>query len=70
MEGRQQMINTTIEDIQKQSEFCMDLMNRLNIRIQSGTWEYGRLNGHTQAEADVIRLRRELNDLRKMLYPY
>lgn len=64
------MIDTTIEDIQKQSEFCADLMNRLNTGIQTGTWVYGRLSNYTQAEADVIRLRRELNDLRKMLYPY
>lgn len=66
------MIDTTIKDIQKQSEFCADLMNRLNENIQSGTWEYGHLKNHThtQAESYIIRLRRELNDLRKMLYPY
>lgn len=64
------MIDTTFEDIQKQSEFCADLMNRLNNDIQTGTWAYGRLSNHTQAESGIIRLRRELNDLRKMLYPY
>lgn len=58
-----------LETIKKQSAFCLDLMERLNDSIQSHeerSW-YWHLEGHTQKETDVIRLRRELNALREML---
>lgn len=59
-----------LEDIKSQSQFCTELILRLNTDIQNADWHYGAVRGHSRMEADIIRLRRELNDLRKMLYPY
>lgn len=61
-----------ILEIQGQSMFCAELMARLNADIQTGKkadWNDG-LEHHAQMEADIIRLRRELNKLRKMLDPW
>lgn len=55
-----------IEKVRKQSAFCMDLMERLNDKIQNAGVLYGRVEYHT----DIIRLRRELKDLRDMLMQY
>ncbi len=59
-----------IEKVRKQSSFCMDLMERLNDKIQNAGVLYGRVEYHTRKEKDIIRLRRELNDLRDMLMQY
>ena len=57
-------------DILIQSEFCENLMMRLHNKILLAEISYGKFEGYTQMENDIIRLRRELNELRKMLYPY
>lgn len=57
----------------EQIRFCKDLMNRLdksfaeNIDFES-CW-YG-IRNHSQMSNDIVRLRRELNTLNKLLYPY
>lgn len=53
--------------IEKQSEFCRELMGRINADISEQKMEYGHLTMHSRIENDIVRLRRELNDLRKML---
>ena len=57
-------------DIKKQTKFCTELMLRLNDDVQNAEIDYGVVTNHSRMEADIIRLRREPNDLRKMLYPY
>lgn len=55
----------------KQAEFCEELMTRLNFEIhgaKESIYKWG--DGYTKMQADVIRLRRELNTLRKMLNPW
>jgi hypothetical protein len=57
----------------KQSDFCKELMDRLaksineNINMDSSWWG---IRNHSQISNDIIRLRRELNDLNKLMYPY
>lgn len=61
-----------MKDIKLQSEFCTELMLRLNEEIQkSGVEKYtNTLENHTRKQEDIRRIRRELMDLQKMLYPY
>ena len=61
------------KQIKEQIKFCKELMNRLNKSIEENvdmdsSW-WG-IRNHSQISDDVIRLRRELNTLRKLLYPY
>lgn len=58
------------DKVKKQSEFCLELMKRLNENVQTASIEYGYINKHTRMENAVIRLRNELNDLRDMLHQY
>lgn len=57
----------------EQIKFCKELMNRLvesfdeNIDMDSSWW---RIRNHSQISNDIIRLRRELNTLNKLMYPY
>lgn len=60
----------SLKEIQKQCKFCTELMNRLNEDIDHAEVNYNVVINHSRMETDIIRLRRELNDLRKMLYPY
>lgn len=54
--------------VKQQSEFCTELMCRLNGDIQSAEYDSGdRLAKHTQMESDARRIRRELSTLCKML---
>lgn len=53
--------------VREQSSFCYDLMRRLDRDIHNVHIEYGYVNGHTQMQQDIIRLRRELMTLSKML---
>ena len=58
-------------DIITQSEFCTDLMLRLNSEIHnSGEANLGGMENHCRKQSDIIRLRRELNELQKMLNPW
>ena len=61
-----------VKKVKEQSAFCLDLMERLNSEIGQDVSKsslYGIFN-HTQNQSDIIRLRRELNALNKMLFPY
>jgi hypothetical protein len=57
----------------EQMKFCKELMNRLaqsvedNIDEDSSWWG---IRNHSQISNDIVRLRRELNTLNKMMYPY
>jgi hypothetical protein len=57
----------------EQIKFCKELMNRLvesfdeNIDMDSSWWG---IRNHSQISNDIIRLRRELNTLNKLMYPY
>lgn len=57
--------------LRKQLSFCVELMDRLNNEINEDIdkdW-YGVAN-YTQKKSDIMRLRRELNTLNKILYPW
>lgn len=56
-----------LKEIKKQSEFCAELMRRVNDDVQKSRANYGTVDKHTQMVADIVRLRRELNDLRATL---
>ena len=57
----------------EQTKFCKELMDRLtklvedNIKEDSSWWG---IRNHSQISNDIVRLRRELNTLNKMMYPY
>ena len=61
------------KQVKEQAKFCEELMNRLsksvddNVHEESSWWG---IRNHTQIGNDIIRLRRELNTLKKLLYPY
>lgn len=56
--------------IKHQSFFCNELMMRLDVEIQLSKIEYGSLPNYTRLQQDIVRLRKELNDLRIMLDPW
>ena len=60
----------TLRTVQEQSEFCLSSMVKLNEKIKAAKVYYGRINYHTRMESDVVRLRRELNELADMLRQY
>lgn len=61
------------KQIKEQMKFCKELMMRLdklvtdNVDMDSSWWG---VRNHTQISNDIIRLRRELNTLNKLLYPW
>lgn len=61
------------KQVKEQVKFCKELMDRLmksveeNIDIDS-SWCV--IHYHSQISNDIIRLRRELNTLNKLMYPY
>ena len=61
------------KQIKEQVKFCSELMQRLelsvgeNVDVESS---WSGVHNHSQISNDVIRLRRELNTLNKLLYPY
>ena len=61
-----------VKKLRKQTDFCVDLMNRLNEDIKrdidSEAWVG--VYWHYRKRQDIIRLRRELNTLNKLLDPY
>lgn len=59
-----------LKEIKDQSKFCTELMKRVNDDVQKSHVSYGTIDKHTQMIADIVRLRRELNDLRAMLNPW
>ena len=50
-----------------QARFCSVLMGRIKADIENAEEQRWALDKHTVKQTDVIRLRRELNELRKML---
>lgn len=59
-------------EIEKQSDFCLDLMLKLKDAIYSSEesgYNWG-LENYTQRQQDIIRLRRELMTLSKALNPW
>lgn len=60
--------------IKYQAAFCTELMKRLNADILKDECDkdihYNGMVNHTQKQADIIRLRRELNRLKQMLNPW
>jgi len=60
--------------IKYQAAFCTELMKRLNADILKDECDkdidYEGMVNHTQKQADIIRLRRELNRLKQMLNPW
>lgn len=59
-----------IHDIKSQSKFCADLMFKLNEDIQYSGKGISGMEKYTRKQEDIRRIRRELMDLQKMLYPY
>lgn len=61
------------KQIKEQMRFCKELMSRLdklvaeNVDEDSSLWG---IRNHTQMGNDIIRLRRELNTLKKLLNPW
>lgn len=60
----------TIKTVQKQSEFCLAQMVKLHEKIKNAEVDYGRIKYHTRMEGDIVRLRRELNELHDMLMQF
>ena len=57
-----------LKEIKDQSKFCTELMKRVNDDVQKSHIEaYSAIRNHTQIATDIIRLRRELNDLNIMV---
>jgi hypothetical protein len=57
----------------EQVKFCKELMDRLAKAVYENTEEdlsYWGIHNHTQISNDIVRLRRELNILNKMMYPW
>lgn len=58
-------------DIKSQSQFCTELMLRLNDEIQkSGEGYWSGMANHIRKQDDIKRIRRELMTLANMLDPY
>lgn len=57
--------------IGNQSQFCLELMTRLNKEIKdSGEGSWSGMENHIRKQDDIKRLRRELMTLAKMLNPW
>ena len=58
----------------EQIKFCKELMDRLKDSFDSHIKEdyfcENYIQNHSQISNDIIRLRRELNTLNKLMYPY
>ena len=61
------------KQIKEQVKFCSELMKRLELSVGENVGidsSWSGVHNHSQISNDVIRLRRELNKLNKLLYPY
>lgn len=59
------------DDIKSQSQFCTELMIRLNDEIQkSGNGYWSGMENHIRKQDDIKRVRRELMTLSRMLNPW
>lgn len=59
------MSRATEEEIKKQNVFCKQLADRLYVDTVAFKWTNYTTN-HTRIQNDIVRLRRELNELSKM----
>lgn len=61
------------KQVKEQMKFCKELMLRLeksvaeNVDMDSSWWG---IRNHSQMQNDIVRLRRELNTLNKLFYPW
>lgn len=63
--------NDEFANIKSQSQFCTELMLRLNNEIQkAGEGLYSGIENHVRKQDDIKRIRRELLELSKMLDPW
>lgn len=68
--NRRLTMKCDINAIRKQSEFCLELMRRLNVDIKTAGEKWGVMEHHIRKMDDAKRLRRELIALSKMLDPW
>ena len=60
-----------LDEIRSQSQFCAELMLRLNDKLhKEGESSWSGMANHTQSQDDIKRIRRELMSLSKMLNPW
>ena len=62
--------NDKFSNIRSQSQFCMELMSRLNQDIQVAGHDTWRMDSYCRKQEDIRRIRRELMTLQKMLDPW
>lgn len=63
--------NDEFANIKSQSQFCTELMLRLNKEVQkAGKGLYSGMETYTRKQYDIKRVRRELLELSKMLDPW
>ena len=61
------------KEITSQASFCKELMNRLYLSVETNLdkpasyWSISGINNCSQMSTDIVRLRRELNELNKLL---
>lgn len=59
------------DGIRSQSQFCVELMLRLNEEIKNaGEGYWSGMENHCRKQNDILRIRRELLELGKMLDPW
>ena len=58
------------DNIKRQCNFCIELMNKLKLDINASAIEYSRMKNYTRKRKDIQRIRRELNELSDMLSDY
>ena len=59
------------DDVRSQSQFCTELMLRLNEEIKkSGEGSWSGMENHIRKQDDIKRIRRELMTLSNMLNPW
>lgn len=65
------MKKSDFADIKSQSQFCTELMLRLNADIKkAGEGSWSGMENHIRKQNDIVRLRRELRDLFNLLDPW
>lgn len=66
------MMTNDCSDIKSQCRFCTELLLRLNDEIDEASSRYDdrSFEHYTRFQNDIVRIRRELNNLRIMLNPW
>ena len=66
-------MNDKRKQVKEQVKFCKELMDRLNKSVAENVDKksyWCGIQNHSQISNDIVRLRRELNTLNKLMYPY